>query len=175
MKKLSLVTLAGLISFALLPVQNAFAHVLVRDTSGSKGAILHIIPDDDPIAGKRATLFFDMQNDAKNVSKITLDITQQGYDKSVSVKTSLEGSLVTADFTFPSQGVYLLKYRVDVDGKTYIFEQSTRISRGAIIGSVERRHRTWAEGLLAACGISLAALIIIAFNRRHDIAKQSTF
>jgi methionine-rich copper-binding protein CopC len=175
MKKCSLIIVAGLVWTLLIPVQSAYAHVLIRDTSGSKGAILHIVPDDDPIAGKKATLFFDMQNDNKDINTVNLDITQQGSNDTVTVKTTLNGSLATADYTFPSQGVYFLKYHVISGDGAYAFEQFTRISRGIIIGSVDKPRRTWAEGLLAACSIIFAMLLIVAFNRRHAIAEQSTF
>ena len=175
MKKLSLLVLSGILIVFLMPTQSAYAHVLIRDTSGSKGAILHIIPDDDPIAGQEATLFFDIQNNAKSVGKVTLDITKQGSSEAVPVKTNFDGSLATADYTFPSQGVYLLKYQVKTNNETYTFEQSTRISRGVMIDSIDRSHYIWAECLLLLCGIAFVILLIVAFNRRHDIAKQSTF
>jgi hypothetical protein len=175
MKKLLLLSAVVFVGIVSVPVQNAYAHILVRDSSESKGAILHIIPDDDPIAGKKATLFFDMQNDINGTNKVTLNITRQSSHESVPVETALDGSLITADFTFPSQGVYLLKYQIEVDGEIYVFEQSTRISRGVAVGTVDKVRHMWAEGLLMACGVIFAVLCIVAFNRRRDILEQSRF
>lgn len=175
MKKLLVVGSIGLMAGLCVMIQDAYAHVLIRDISGSKGAILHIIPDDDPIAGKKATIFFDMQNTTNSIHKATLDITRQNSHETVSVKTALDGSLITADFIFPRQGVYLLKYQIEVGSETYIFEQSTRISRGVAVGAVDKTRHTWAEGLLVACGTVFAVLLIVAFNRRRDILEQSKF
>lgn len=175
MKKVSLLLLLGFLSVLLLPAHSAYAHVLIRDTAGNRGAILHIIPDDDPIAGKKATLFFDMQNDTKKISKVTLGITQEGSNETVPIKAKLDGSLATANFTFPSQGVYLLKYEVKATDETYTFEQSTRIARGVIVGSLDKPRYAWAEALLIGCGVAFGVLVILAFNRRSEIAKQSTF
>ena len=39
--------------FALIP-QNTFAHVLISDNTKSIGTVLHIVPDDNPVAGEQA-------------------------------------------------------------------------------------------------------------------------
>lgn len=41
-------------------IQQTFAHVLQSD--GSIGAVLHIDPNDDPIAGQQASLFFEFKD-----------------------------------------------------------------------------------------------------------------
>ena len=173
--RIALVAVAILAIIAFTNSPRAYAHVLIHDTGGANGAILHIVPDDDPIAGKKATLFFDMQARAGKDTKVNLTIRREGADEAVPVKTSLDGSLATADFIFPSQGVYYLEYEVKSANTVSLFKQSTRVSRGTVVGAVNKPRHGWAEGLLVACAGIIAALAVVAFNRRHDIAKQSRF
>ena len=166
---------AIMLTIAFMYSPPTYAHVLIHDTSSTNGAVLHIVPDDDPIAGKKATLFFDMQARAGKDTKVNLTIRRDGADKAVPVKTSLDGSLVTTDFVFPSQGVYHLEYKVKSKDSISLFRQSTRVSRGTIIGTTYKPRYGWAEGLLVLCITTIVVLGIVAFNRRHEIAKQSTF
>lgn len=156
----------------LVLAPRASAHVLVTDQTGQKGAILHIVPDDDPIAGKEATLFLDTQNDLLDgVSTVLLFIGEN----STPVEVKVDGSLATADYTFPAQGVYPIRYEVQTPGGSYVFEQTIRISRGVTAGDVERPRHTWAEGLLIGSAVLFACLAIIAWNHRAGITRQSTF
>lgn len=174
MKKLAIITAV----FALLVAfpSEASAHMLITDQTGTKGAILHIVPDDDPIAGKKATLFFDLEQDLLDeASEVTLSIRQENASEPTLPDTQIDGSLVTAGYVFPSQGIYHIRYNVRSSDQTYSFEHTTRVSRGTQIGTTIRPRHTWAEGLLIACGAAFLLLAIIAWNRRHSIARQSRF
>src|SRR5690606_15978623 len=108
MKRIVVAAMASIL-FALILAGSSYAHVLVRDTSGSKGAILHIIPDDDPIAGKKATLYFDAQDVFDDDVRTGLSITRDDNGEAVVVETKRDGSLVTAEYIFPARGVYNLR------------------------------------------------------------------
>lgn len=173
MKKLAVI--AGLLASIIMPVQPVFAHVLITDGTKTKGAILHIVPDDDPIAGQQATLYFDAQDRfMASDSSIQLSIRDAAGNEKI-VKTKLDGALVTATYTFPAQGVYNLAFTVTSNGKTYVFSHVQRVSRGATASAVDRPVHTWAEALLFVSGVGFALLAIVAYNKRKDIAKQSTF
>lgn len=175
MKRLLLFFLV-MFSFSLFVGQRAYAHVLVTDQTGKKGAILHIVPDDDPVAGKNSTLFFDLQDDLlDDEGKVTLSIAQTGKNKPIKVKTKKDGSLVTASYIFPHQGVYFIRYDIKTLGFNYTFHQTTRVSRGLVAETLEKPRYTWAEGLLVGCGVSLLCLVILAWNHRKGIIRQSTF
>ncbi len=151
------------------------AHVLVTDETKTRGAVLHIIPDDDPVAGEKATLYFDMQEEfSESKAAVTLYVKDEnGKEKNVDTKAN--GSLVTADYVFPAQGSYGITYTVISGDKTYVFNQAQRVSRGASSTTSNKPNHAWAEIMLIASAISIAVLAIIAFNLRKDIAKQSTF
>src|SRR5438309_1159094 len=52
--------ISAVIGLLLMMPQSVYAHQMGRD--GSTSAILHIDPDDDPIAGQPSTLFFDFSD-----------------------------------------------------------------------------------------------------------------
>ena len=157
----------------LISSQATFAHVLVTDDTKTKGAILHIIPDDDPVAGEEATLYFDTQEQLSD-ARVELMIENTSGD-ATKVETSKDGSLVTAKYTFAVQGAYSVTFTVISDDARYVFTQSQRVSRGVSTSTLARPSYAWAEVLLLASGICFAVLIIIALNRRKDIARHSTF
>lgn len=156
----------------IVPKSLASAHVLITDETNTKGAILHIIPDDDPVAGEQATLYFDMQNQLSGEDSVMLTIYNSASEKA-EIETKTDGSLVTANFTFPSQGVYEIEYVVSTSRETYIFKQTQRVSRGISGATAGKQTYAWAEMLLVASVISFAFLMIVAFNRRKDITRQS--
>lgn len=156
--------------------QTTSAHVLVTDDTKTNGAILHIIPDDDPVAGESATLFFDTQDKLLNAdnTKVTLTVQRPDEEKK-SVAMTVAGTLATVDYVFPVQGVYNLTFLAESNGKSYTFEWSQRVSRGVMGSALDRPHYAWAEMLVVGAGVSFALLIIIAINRRKAIAEQSIF
>lgn len=174
MKRLLVVVLFAIAVFIPVP---ATAHVLITDSSQSKGAILHIIPDDDPVAGEQSPLYFDTQEQLlkpDTSSKVTLIIENTTGEKT-DVPVKIDGSLVTADYTFPMQGVYKLTYEIVAGNEKYIFTQSQRVSRGAVESALNQPTYAWAEMLIVGTGVGLIVLMIVAFNRRKLIANQSSF
>ncbi len=173
-----LVSLLGLGIVCIVAMQGSTvsAHVLVMDEEKSAGAILHVIPDDDPVAGKKSTLFFDIQDKiVANGSAVTLTITPQYGGEREFVKTTIAGSLVTAEYIFPSQGVYEIRYTVKTDSDYYVFVDSMRISRGVALAKFDESRHIWAEAILLACAVAAVLCMIIAWNRRDAIVAQSKF
>lgn len=147
------------------------AHVLITDESHTKGAILHLTPDDDPIAGQEATLYFDTQAHTNAVS-----VSIQSEDGEVSnIAMKLEGALATARYIFPTQGVYRLTFTAKSDEQTYTFTQTQRITRGKAASALDKPTYAWAEIMLIVCSILLSLLLFTAWDRRKDIARQSRF
>ena len=162
--------LAGFIS---RPVQ---AHVLIVDDSKTKGAILHINPNDSPVAGETAALIFDTENNVihKN-SQVTLRIKDQtGSTKQINM--TVDKTMAVAEYTFPSQGVYDLSFSIKADNAEAItFHYTQRVSRGTANRDVDQPNYEWAKILLLGSGLSIVVLAIVAFNNRHHIRRDSTF
>ncbi len=168
MKKI--IPLAGILFF-LLP-SSAMAHVLVKDKTGTKGAILHIQPDDDPIAGEQATLYFDTQskNDSRVVATITNDASRTA-ETLAPVQT--DGSLATILYTFPTQGTYILQFNITTASNSYTFVAHKRISRGATANTDTTQTYFWTEALMLGSSIGLLFLAILLIQRRKEIAQRS--
>lgn len=162
-------------AMALLLFQPVSAHVLVTDTTKSKGAIIHIIPDDDPIAGQASTLYFDMQDQLAKATDVSVQLVVTDSDGTrATVPMKVSGSLAYAEYTFPAQGVYQLRFAAATGDKTYVFEHSQRVSRGTLKSALDQPSYPWAEMLSIGSGVGIVVTAIVAFNRRRLIAKQST-
>lgn len=171
-KRLLLVSLLiGLVAF--LP-QTASAHVLISDDTKSIGAVLHVVPDDDPIAGQQSNLFFDIQTQKINKATAKLTVANTATSEAVIVPIKVDSDSVTADYTFPVQGVYKLSLTVSSD-KAYTFNYSQRVSRGVTGSALDKPTYPLANLALIFCGTAFLFLLIILFNHRKEMWKRSTF
>lgn len=163
-----------LITLLALVPHTAAAHVLVTDETRSKGAIVHIIPDDDPVAGEKAVLYFDTQGGLLDDQASVSFMVSNSAGEVVHVSTKTDGSLVTAEYVFPIQGVYDLTFTVATSGKQYVFNQSQRVSRGMVGSALDKPSYAAAEIGVLASGIGIVLLLIVAFNHRAGLASHSS-
>ncbi|HRH31119.1 MAG TPA: hypothetical protein PK950_00435 [Candidatus Paceibacterota bacterium] len=94
-------------AFAAMPLP-ASAHVLKTD--GTMGAILHIDPNDSPVAGEPASIFFDLK-DSANIFAVencvcVVSVLQSG--ESILEKTVTRIAPVT--YTFPERSIYTVQF-----------------------------------------------------------------
>ncbi|HEX8763338.1 MAG TPA: hypothetical protein VF733_06315 [Candidatus Saccharimonadales bacterium] len=165
----------------LLP-GTAAAHVLISDESRPIGAILHITPDDDPIAGEQSSIAFTMEGRA--VSKKTHAFTLQVIDdqeRAVYVPIQVNDSTATATYTFPRQGAYeivLSAEAVNGTSPTLTFRQSQRVARGEKAATSIVSTPFWAQFGVIAALIALLVIMMTVFNRRKTLlayAKAQKF
>ncbi len=168
------VGIATAIVATVLFSQAASAHVLIKSTNNESAAILHIMPDDDPIAGEKATLMFDTQGGLlQGGSEVALTVTSKDTRVADVVPTSTDGSLVSASYVFPVQGLYTITYTVKTGDVSTIFEQTQRVSRGVVGSTSTNESYIWAEALLFIVAIFVVILGILAWNYRKAIFKSS--
>lgn len=167
MKKLLLFTCLLLV-FAS---SDAAAHVLIKDKTGTKGAILHIRPDDDPVAGEPATLYFDTQNLQDSKVSVGIRSTRTGKIDRVA-PVAMDGSLATLQYIFPTQGAYELIFTVSGEN-TYTFTKYQRVTRGVSVDSSTSSIYVWSEMLFIASGVGLIVLLATFVNRCKEIAANS--
>lgn len=161
----------SLISFS----RPAGAHMVYKDAIGGAGAVLHIDPNDDPVAGERAALLFDVQGTlgvkGQPVAKLTI-IDEQNYETEVPVQ--LHGNTVAANYTFPRQGLYMIMLKIEEGGKqTHDFMQSQRVSRGRIQGVTGNSAPLWAVVGTVGAGAGVIVVITVAFSRWKAINTYS--
>lgn len=154
----------------------AEAHMLLKDTVAGKGAILHINPDDDPVAGEQTSFLLDIQGAAasdKEQSIAKLTITDDEHHET-SVPAHVRGDTVAADYIFPRQGLYVLVFSVQQESRpTHRFTESLRVSRGAINDATVRNTPLWAGVGMVCTGIAAVAVAAVAFGRRKAINTNS--
>lgn len=152
----------------------AFAHVLISDNTKTVGAVLHVVPDDDPIAGQQSNLYFDIQSQKINEKNTKLTITNLTTDDVADVPVKVEGSSVNADYIFPSQGVYQLVLTASSD-KAYTFNYSQRVSRGVTGSALDKPTYPLATMSLIFAGTLFLFMLIIMFNHRKEIKEHGSF
>lgn len=159
---------------SLFMTASASAHVLISDDTNKVGAVLHVMPDDDPIAGEASDMYFDVQ--AKDLAKdaVTLTILDIQTGEKAKVDVVVEKNLATATYTFPTQGVYTLEFTVSADVQ-YSFSYSQRVSRGVEGARVDASSYFIADFALLFSGIAFLVLVVLFINNRKDIKKNSTF
>lgn len=156
--------------------QSAHAHVLITDTTHSVGAVLHIIPDDDPVAGEDATIFFDLQDKAIKATNNSIRLAVESSDEnSVLLPMKRDGSLATANYTFPTQGLYMITITVTSPSNVYVFTYSQRVSRGVVRTVLDTPQYPWAEATLVGCGVLFMIGGIFVWNRRDAIKRSGSF
>jgi hypothetical protein len=120
-KKINFLIIGIILTLYILP-SDVNAHVL--KTSGSVGAVVHVTPEDDPIAGEQTDFFFDFKDrdgkfKAENCDcKVTiLKAGQEAYTAPLFQNNS-DPSLTNVSFsyTFPEKNIYQVK----ISGKPLI-------------------------------------------------------
>lgn len=154
----------------------AYAHVLISDEQNSVGAVLHITPDDDPVAGEKAQLFLNTQDlGIRSGAGVSLTVTDAS-DNDTIINTIATRTYAGFTYTFPRTGLYRLSFDAveDSKGRKYSFKYDLRVSRGNGASTSTQKYG-WAEPLTAFSISGIIVMLIVAFNRRHDISKQSKF
>ncbi len=126
-------------AIALLLPQVTFAHILKTD--GVIGAVLHVNPEDDPIAGEESSFFFEFKDKTNKFDpadcECIVTILQSGkqiYSQNLFENNdapSLENA--SFSFTFPQKNVY----KISISGKpikansfqVFNLEYDIRVSR----------------------------------------------
>lgn len=174
MKKLVLILLLNL-TLPFLVTNFASAHVLITSDAGDSSMLVHINPDDDPIAGQSTEMFFDIRSNRINKDDYNfyLIISSDRYAPATINLEEVGKSYLRAEMSFPTQGVYKLELVArPTAGFEERFEFNQRVSRGVTLGTdVENEAYEWAEaGLIVSFCLSFVILILI-INRRKQILE----
>jgi hypothetical protein len=160
---LSFLCLVLLTGFAM----RAEAHVLQVD--GSIGAVLHIDPDDDPIANAPATFFFDFK-DTQNQFQIpdcncTVTVSSNGktlFSENLNNTADVKTASTSASFsyTFPAEGIYaVVAQGAPVSGKqfqSFTLTYDIRVDREAAAGA----QPSWLSQLLGEHAIHIVIFAV---------------
>lgn len=171
-----LLVCSAILGLVLFFPESAAAHVLISDETGKVGAILHIAPDDDPVAGQISGLGFDVHipEDISNWA-INLSVKRPG-GKIDEIPAAAKIRSIHGEYTFTGRGVYEVELSLKPksgDVPAVVFKYSLRVNRGVTGQSEAVPAPLWAQAgcLIAVWG--LMVLAIIAHNHRQMISKTS--
>lgn len=159
--------------------QSTNAHVLITDDSLGAGAVLHITPDDDPIAGEPSDIFIEIRSNVLNTTDYQFELfvkDEDGAARKIITNTSgYQG--ISANYIFPNQGVYALELIATPTSQNGMhlrtsFRHVQRVARGVLAQDPAPHPRySWAEaGVILALSLMMVILIIM-INRRRVILQ----
>lgn len=168
-------TVAMLLLALSFAPEEAKAHVLVTSRSGEATAVVHINPDDDPIAGSEASVYLDVKSGQLVNSEVDYIIRiskeSEGNVDSV-VATELGVSGVRFEYVFPVRGIYKLEIiALTDDGLVDGFEFAQNVSRG--IGTMASKRYGLAEFGIILSSCLIAVILIIVINRRSLLVRYA--
>jgi hypothetical protein len=170
MKKVILACLA--IAFiALLPVQATYAHVLGEEANNSTAALLHIMPDDDPVTGQATTIYFDLQGfEGKTIKQVSLTVIDDAGAIDT-VPLTLQNTTASGPYVFNAAGTYQLQLKVEASDATHeiVFHQVVTNAQT----KVDIYQYPWAIALLLVCSAGIALLVVLAIVNRKEIIADS--
>ena len=155
----------------------ALAHILVADSSNTAGAVLHVTPEDDPVAGETTGIYYEVGSkiDLKS-SKVSLIISSDTGGINLAIPVTIHDQTVSAGFNFPVRGLYFLTLRIapnEKTGKEIVFTSSQRVTHSLKGANPAVEVPTWARAGLILSVWAVLLLLLVAIKRRRLIAGQS--
>ena len=188
--KLTLLALGLVYLFTFSP-SFIFAHVL--KTSGSVGAVVHVSPEDDPIAGEPTDFFFEFKDKEGKFTPENCDckvlILKSGQEvySSPLFQNNTDPSLTNASFsyTFPEKDIYKVKisgnpltpdvfeaFNLEYDIR--VARESENLQTGSQIKDEPQKENwlsTFSVPLIG--GAFIVGLLIFALIKRQKTIKNS--
>ena len=170
-----LMFLALALSTAVYAATDVSAHVLIRDESKTVGAVLHITPGDDPVAGESSTISLSINNASLRSSDSLLFVKNTTTGTTDALKYSQNNGALTAEYVFPSQGTYDLTIEARAsDTKKYNFTYTQRVSKGLGTNTDATTYPLARFGLFATSIVFLLTVFVV-LKKKKDMASQSSF
>lgn len=166
--------------------QSAVAHIL--ESNGSVGAVLHIDPEDDPIAGKPSSLFFEFKDTIQKFTPQNCTCTFSILENGKQIFTeplfqdNQDPSLTSASvsYTFPQKDVYQIKIvgkpSIPNDFQPFILSYDIRVAREDNSSSNALQQPNWWVSHLPhflAAGIVIGFIIFGLITKKKEQKKQA--
>jgi hypothetical protein len=163
----------ALICFAGWPLAAA-AHV--NETSGSITALLHVKPDDKPVAGQAAELWFNFDDSKNKFAAPACDcriVIKQGnrtlVDRPIAAREKQSQQVIRVDYVFPYQAAYdvaLMGSSRQTDGfKNLELDYTVVVDRGTI-KAASSPYVAW--GILGFVGLAALVSAYFIFRELRD-------
>ena len=162
-----------LVLCAFITPRTISAHILKTD--GQIGGILHIDPDDDPIAGQASNLFWDFTNKGQkfNVNNCTCYVSILESGKEIAREQLINE---TFTYTFPKKDVYQVNVsgnpRVNNSFQPFILSYDIRVSRETTnvvpLGSFNLTSWDLFGGLIMFLGVVAACIFFLTVYLKKE-------
>lgn len=178
--KILVLTCSCVLAIFLVTVRKAEAHMLKTD--GDIGAVIHVDPDDNPIAGEQSQLYFDVKDKTGKLSPKNCECTVhilQGDRTLTSIPLYRDSSQVNrehavATYVFKTRGIYTIllegKPQHENDFQPFVLSYDIRVERESQSeekDSSERDHKkNIIDQAVPYAIVSLIAVILITYLYR---------
>lgn len=178
MKKILLILFIAFVY--VIPFNKAHAHVLEVD--GNIGSVLHLDPDDDPVIGQQATLYFDIKDKTNkfNLQQCNCFVTISLDNTIIHTQefTHVTAKNPTFTYSFSEKGVYTIVLKgapqqpslFDPFTLTYVFrvtreKDSTSTSSNSFFSQVHAVHYI---------GIGIVVIVFLGMIIKQSLDRKQT-
>ncbi len=168
-KRILLVVVA-LLAITVVGAKTVYAHEL--QSEGSVHVIMHINPDDNPIAGKQSTLVFYVFDDQENFSGthcacnvgVTMDGTKL-LSKPINIGDKGFNHVGELPFSFPMLGDYQINFSgKPIDGSSF---QTFNLNYPLAVSQAGRTNNPDKPFFIGAAVLGLAMIGLVIFTVRE--------
>lgn len=172
------ILLASLLFLLFISTSKVSAHVLMKDSSAGIGAIVHINPDDDPVAGSQTQMYIDIQDEAARF-KIPIESYQVSIQRPDGARerpqANVAGSVLDVKYVFPTKGLYRIELTSPTSqARSVSMSYAVRVSRGVGQKSDKDTH-SWTQYVLPVSSALLVVTLVYGFSNRKKILALSKF
>lgn len=154
----------------------AYAHQLIPDTTHTTGAILHMTPNDDPVAGTVTGIYYEMQS-KELVSKAAITMMVESSEGGIRevLPVVVTNETVSSSFTFPNKNLYYLTLTVTPidDRRVIIIRSPVRIIASSKGANPARKVPSAIRVGIVVTVWAFTALVVVGFKNRKKIIKSS--
>lgn len=148
------------------------AHTLIPSENGANSVMIHVTPEDDPIAGEPSTFLLTLTDplDASyETATVKVSSLETKYEKLLTAK--IDGRLVSAEYVFPTQGLYRVELNIPSRNlsSSLVFVYTVQVERGVKANANEKRVMPkYIKGILIIGNALLFVVVLAAFGRKNQ-------
>ncbi len=166
--------------FLIIFIAPTSAHVTYKDDSNNSLVVLHVTPDDDPIAGNETSLFFSLKDEHLSSDKNIYRLLITNSDNlTIEVSTyAIEKLSFGAKYIFPTPGRYKLKLVIEPvyiyateNSSNSTFEYELEVNRGVYTESKSKSKILWAYVVFIPITLISLFLGLTLYRNRKKILK----
>jgi len=155
------------LAIAFLIALPLFASAHTFKAFGNTSVMMHVNPNDDPIAGEQSNLIFLVSYKDDSVYTCTCKVQVVDGGKTI-FSAPFTGSDTSIPYIFPHPGVYQLVIAgTDNASSTFNLSFDQRVEKAANATGAQANSTRWILYVCAGLAVLLAALVGLILNKRN--------